>query len=105
MVAWLLTKLVRTIVDRVEREVTEGSLAGAAERAKRIRTLGNLVVNTVGVVVFGAATLMVLKELNVDIMPLLTGAGILGLAIGFGAQTLVKDVISGFFLILENQVR
>lgn len=105
MVAWLLTKLVRTIVDRVEREVTEGALAGAAERAKRIRTLGNLVVNTVGVVVFGAATLMVLKELNVDIMPLLTGAGILGLAIGFGAQTLVKDVISGFFLILENQVR
>lgn len=105
MVAWLLTKLVRTIVDRIEREVTAGALAGAAERAKRVRTLGNLIVNTVGVVVFGAATLMVLKELHVDILPLLTGAGILGLAIGFGAQTLVKDVISGFFLILENQVR
>ena len=51
------------------------------------------------------ATLMLLRELNVDIMPILTGAGILGLAVGFGAQTLVKDLIAGFFLILENQIR
>ena len=48
---------------------------------------------------------MVLRELDVDITPVLTGAGILGLAVGFGAQTLVKDMISGFFLIVEDQVR
>ena len=48
---------------------------------------------------------MVLRELDVDITPVLTGAGIVGLAIGFGAQTLVKDIISGFFLIVEDQVR
>jgi small conductance mechanosensitive channel len=48
---------------------------------------------------------MVLRELDVDITPVLTGAGIVGLAIGFGAQTLVRDVISGFFLIIEDQVR
>ena len=48
---------------------------------------------------------MVLRALDVDITPLLTGAGIIGLAVGFGAQTLVKDVISGFFMILEDQVR
>ena len=48
---------------------------------------------------------MILRELNLDITPILTGAGIAGVAIGFGAQTLVKDVISGFFLLLENQVR
>jgi moderate conductance mechanosensitive channel len=48
---------------------------------------------------------MVLVELDVDIMPALTGAGIAGIAIGFGAQTLVRDVISGFFIILEDQVR
>ena len=48
---------------------------------------------------------MILRELDLDITPILTGAGIVGLAVGFGAQTLVKDVISGFFLILENQVR
>ena len=48
---------------------------------------------------------MVLRELSIDVVPILTGAGIAGLAIGFGAQNLVRDVISGFFLILEDQVR
>jgi len=48
---------------------------------------------------------MVLRELDIDITPVLTGAGIAGLAVGFGAQTLVRDVISGFFLIFEDQVR
>jgi len=48
---------------------------------------------------------MLLRELSVDVVPILTGAGIAGLAIGFGAQNLVRDVISGFFLILEDQVR
>jgi small conductance mechanosensitive channel len=48
---------------------------------------------------------MVLQKLDLDITPILAGAGILGLAVGFGAQTLVKDAIAGFFLILENQVR
>jgi len=49
--------------------------------------------------------LMMLRELRVDITPILTSAGILGLAVGFGAQTLVKDLIAGFFLTFENQVR
>ena len=48
---------------------------------------------------------MLLRELEIDVLPILTGAGIAGLAIGFGAQNLVRDVISGFFLILEDQVR
>jgi small conductance mechanosensitive channel len=48
---------------------------------------------------------MLLRELTIDVLPILTGAGIAGLAIGFGAQNLVRDVISGFFLILEDQVR
>ena len=48
---------------------------------------------------------MVLRDFDVDIAPVLTGAGIVGLAVGFGAQTLVRDIISGFFLILEDQVR
>jgi len=53
----------------------------------------------------GIAILMVLRELSIDVLPILTGAGIAGLAVGFGAQNLVRDVISGFFLILEDQVR
>jgi small conductance mechanosensitive channel len=48
---------------------------------------------------------MLLGEMSIDVVPILTGAGIAGLAIGFGAQNLVRDVISGFFLILEDQVR
>src|SRR5690349_5035329 len=48
---------------------------------------------------------MLLRELTIDVVPILTGAGIVGLAIGFGAQNLVRDVISGFFMILEDQVR
>ena len=55
--------------------------------------------------IVGVAVLMILRELGVDIAPVLAGAGILGLAVGFGAQTLVRDIISGFFLILEDQVR
>jgi len=51
------------------------------------------------------AILMLLRELTIDVVPILTGAGIAGLAVGFGAQNLVRDVISGFFLILEDQVR
>src|SRR4029078_13046770 len=52
-----------------------------------------------------ASILMLLRELSIDVLPILTGAGIAGLAIGFGAQSLVRAVISGFFLILEDQVR
>ena len=49
--------------------------------------------------------MLVLAEFGVDLKPILAGAGILGLAVGFGAQTLVKDVITGFFILLENQIR
>ncbi len=63
--------------------------------------LGRLVTASVGFV----AILMLLRELTIDVVPILTGAGIAGLAVGFGAQNLVRDVISGFFLILEDQVR
>jgi small conductance mechanosensitive channel len=57
------------------------------------------------VIIWSIGALMVLRELEMDITPILTGAGILGLAIGFGAQTLVQDIISGIFLITENQLR
>ena len=72
--------------------------------ASQLRTIGGLVKNAVNVLVVGAATLMILEEVGVNITPLLTAAGIGGLAVGFGAQNLVRDVISGFFLILEDQI-
>jgi small conductance mechanosensitive channel len=75
------------------------------ERLKRARTLSRLVQNALTATIVVIAALMMLRELRVDITPILTSAGILGLAVGFGAQTLVKDLIAGFFLTFENQVR
>ena len=78
--------------------------ADQGEFAARLDTIGGLVKNAVNVVVISAAVLMILQELGMDITPLLAGAGVASLAVGFGAQNLVRDVISGFFLILEDQV-
>ena len=90
---------------RFEQEMSSGTGLDVIERTKRARTLSTLLQKTLQVSVIGVAGLMILRELRVDITPVLTGAGIVGLAVGFGAQTLVRDVISGFFLILEDQVR
>lgn len=75
------------------------------EWQRRAQTLAGILRRLVNSVVWFVATLMLLREASIDVVPLLTGAGIAGLAIGFGAQNLVRDVISGFFLILEDQVR
>src|SRR5207248_8965551 len=75
------------------------------EWQRRAATLGGILRSLVTAVIGFVAMLMLLRELSIDVVPILTGAGIAGLAIGFGAQNLVRDVISGFFLILEDQVR
>jgi len=75
------------------------------EWQRRAATLGGILTSLVTASVVFLAILMLLRELSIDVLPILTGAGIAGLAIGFGAQNLVRDVISGFFLILEDQVR
>lgn len=103
--AWGLLRAVRALLVRFERHVQAKGGPGAYEHAKRTKTLSDLLQNVASLTIIVIAALTVLQELQVNIMPILTGAGILGLAVGFGAQTLVKDVISGFFLILENQVR
>jgi small conductance mechanosensitive channel len=78
--------------------------ARSLERQRRAATLGSIVSSVLTALVVFLAGLMVLRELSIDVVPLLTGAGIAGLAIGFGAQNLVRDVIAGFFMILEDQV-
>jgi len=101
----LLVRVIATSTARLEAQVMGGGGVDRAEHVKRARTLGRLVKNALTSLVLGVALLMILRELNVDIMPVLTGAGIVGLAVGFGAQTLVKDLISGAFLILDDNVR
>ena len=103
--AYALIRAVTLLVARFEHEINRGTSLDALERARRGRTLGSMIRNVACVLVGGIAVLMILNELGVNIGPVLAGAGIVGLAVGFGAQTLVRDIISGFFLILEDQVR
>lgn len=104
-VAYALIRMVGIGVRRFENDVNFGTGLDALERAKRARTLGGVLTSVTTVLVIAIAFLMVLREFRVDISPAVTGAGIVGVALGFGAQTLVRDLIGGFFLILEDQVR
>jgi moderate conductance mechanosensitive channel len=103
--AYLALRIGSATTRRFEREMSRGTGLDVIERTKRARTLGRLVQNTLSIVVTVVAALMTLREFGIDTTPILTGAGIVGVAVGFGSQTLVRDVISGFFLIMEDQVR
>jgi small conductance mechanosensitive channel len=73
------------------------------EFEQRIDTLSSVFAATVGLIIWALTGFIVLSELGINITPILTGAGIAGLAVGFGAQNLVRDIISGVFILLENQ--
>ena len=75
------------------------------EFQKRTETLGSVIRHFLDVVIIIVATMMILGELGISIGPVLTAAGVVGLSVGFGAQSLVKDIISGFFILLEDQIR
>lgn len=90
------------ILTRLAHEDADSSQAAAE---KRVATLTGLLSTIARVSIWSVVIIVVLTELGVDIAPILAGAGIAGLAVGFGAQNLVRDVISGFFIVLENQIR
>ena len=102
IVAWILILSLKTAISRFEKRFAGDS---ASEKAKRVTTLSAIIRTTVIITIYTAALIMVIEECGIAIGPLLAGAGIAGLSIGFGAQSLVKDVISGFFIILEDQIR
>ena len=95
--------IIKVFVHKSKRKIGDPDRVGI-ERAKRTETLARIVETTLRVVILIAAFLMVLKQVGIEIGPLLAGAGIIGLAVGFGAQSLVKDVIGGFFILLENHM-
>jgi len=101
-VAVLAWELISGILER--RMAGRDARGREIEQSARLRTLLPLVRNALLVVLFTVVGLMVLSEIGIDIAPLLAGAGVVGLAIGFGAQTLVKDVITGLFIVLEDQI-
>ena len=99
LVAW---ELLSTLVERyLEERDAQGELV---ERGARVRTFLPLVGNVVRIVLLVLVVLVLLSEIGIDIGPLLAGAGIVGLAVSFGAQSLVKDVITGFFILLEDTI-
>ena len=99
----LLFTLLQRLMGRF-RYIYEGRLAGPTE-LKRADTLTGVIRDVARVVILVVGGMMILSEVGVDLKPLLAAAGLGGLAIGFGAQSLVKDVISGFFILLEDSVR
>ncbi|MEW5978596.1 MAG: mechanosensitive ion channel family protein [Acidobacteriota bacterium] len=103
--SYVVLRIIGLAVVQMQRLVEDQDESTVSEAEKRAKTLGNIIRSAGFVLVIGVAIMMVLSELGVDITPIITGAGIAGLALGFGAQNLVRDVISGFFLILEDQIR
>jgi small conductance mechanosensitive channel len=103
LVAFILTQLLRSATRRLDKFSQHISTGERMHQMYQLRTLAQ-VINSVGVaVIFFLAAMQILPLLGLDIKPLLASAGIAGLAIGFGAQTMVKDVINGFFILVEDQ--
>ncbi|HKJ41283.1 MAG TPA: mechanosensitive ion channel domain-containing protein, partial [Sunxiuqinia sp.] len=75
------------------------------EVEKRLNTLMGILRKGAAMIIWAVFIMIFLKKINIDIAPILAGAGIIGLAVGFGAQELVRDFITGFFILLENQIR
>lgn len=127
LAGFLAVFLVRILINRVENRVATGepskrkrrlgklapaeisralravNPASVQRRAQRARTLGSVLRSTSALLISTIVILMVLDELGVSVAPLLASAGIVGVALGFGAQTLVKDFLSGIFMMAEDQ--
>lgn len=93
----------KSIVKRAVKVLGDRSEENKAALEKRSQTLGHVIISTGNIIIYVIILLMVLDLFGVDIRPILAGIGVLGLAVGFGAQSLVKDFVSGLFILIENQ--
>ena len=103
VLAWVLLLVSRKLIG-LFRDFLKKS-ADSAEDERRIETLARMFRYVATVLITLVAGMLVLSELGISIAPFLGAAGVVGIAVGFGAQSLVKDFFSGFFMLLENQVR
>ena len=94
---------VKLVTRAVRKAVDDGNDAVQSDAERRAEILGAVLENAARILVAVFFVLMTLQEFGVNIGPLVAGAGIAGVALGFGAQSLVKDVIAGFFMLMENQ--
>lgn len=102
-IAWVLLRLSRRLI-RMFR-LYMGGRATDPEDQRRIDTLARVFRYITTVIISLVAGMLALSELGISIAPILGAAGVVGLAVGFGAQSLIKDFFTGFFLLLENQIR
>ncbi|WP_337019436.1 mechanosensitive ion channel family protein [Oceanobacillus massiliensis] len=100
LLAVTIVKVTRTLVEKLFSNRSRGPIRISQRREN---TLKKLIKNVIAYIVYFMAIVMILGVFNFEIGPLLAGAGVVGLAIGFGAQNLVRDIISGFFIIFEDQ--
>jgi moderate conductance mechanosensitive channel len=105
LASYLIIRIGSAAARRFEHEMSTGTGLDVIERTKRAQTLGRLIQRTLAVVVTIVAALIILDELGFPVAPAVTGFGVVGVALGFGAQTLIRDFIVGFFIIAEDQVR
>jgi small conductance mechanosensitive channel len=98
-------RLLRGIRHSIVKVMERAGGAPDYELEKRAKTIDGLARKALFGLIWVTAGLMILKEMNFDVRPLLAGAGLVGVAIGFGAQSIVKDILGGLFLMMENQVR
>lgn len=104
--AYVLQFVAKLLVGHIIRRVVRGAgFKTEQDEELREKTLTSTLGGTLRVVIGAVAFFMVLAEVGLDITPLLAGAGVVGVALGFGAQTMVKDYLAGFFIIAENQYR
>ena len=94
----------KTISILIKKKLNSAQKIKDEAQGQRINTLFGILKNFVSVTIFIVILMLVLSELGIEIGPLLAAAGVVGLAVGFGAQTLVKDIITGLFVVLEGQV-
>lgn len=117
-IAWLLTNgisiiviiVITIIILKITRKLIDRTFSKKAEKAdsetqKRIETISKIIRQALTVTIIVIAGVMALGEMNIEIGPIIAAAGVLGIALGFGAQNLVKDVISGFFILMDDQIR
>ncbi len=102
LIAFILTRLLKLITRRLSHLGKTGALPSGV-RAQQIRTLSGVVYSMGVFIIAFLAAMQILPLFGINMGPLLASAGVAGLAIGFGAQTLVKDVVTGFFILVENQ--
>jgi small conductance mechanosensitive channel len=109
IVTWIVLRLNKVFIKRLKRgilkRVQKKNGVDSQESEKRVETLLRILQSVIRIIILGVFLMILLKKLGIDIGPILAGAGIIGLAVGFGAQELVRDYISGFFMLLENQIR